>query len=170
MSRFFLLLLAFLAATAVLGDALYKWVDEKGNVHYSDTPHPGAVKVQTPHAQTYASPPTAGSPPVVNDQNTPAAPVYSKLQITQPSDQQTFWNVDSVTVSVDLQPGLQDRDTLTVSVDGQSKSGSSLSQSFDGLTRGEHSATASVINGAGVTVIVASPVIFYIQRGTQKAH
>ena len=170
MSRFFLFLLAFLAATAVLGDALYKWVDEKGNVHYSDTPHPGAVKVQTPHAQTYAPPTTAGTPPVVHDQNTPAAPGYTQLRITAPSDQQTFWNVDSVTVSVDLQPGLQDRDTLTISVDGQSKTGSVLSQTFEGLTRGEHSVAASVTNAAGVTVIAAPPVTFFIQRGTQKAH
>lgn len=170
MRRLFLFLLAFLAATAVLGDALYKWVDEKGNVHYSDTPHPGAVRMSAPHAQTYAPPPTAGTPPVVNEQNTPAAPAYTKLQITQPSDQQTFWNVESVTVSVDLLPGLQDRDTLTISVDGQSKTGNSLTQTFDGLTRGQHSAAATVTNAAGVTVIAATPVTFYIQRGTRKAH
>ena len=169
MSRFLLFLLAFLAATAVLGDVLYKWVDDKGNVHYSDTPRPGAVKVQLPHAQTYAPPPTAANPPAVNDQNTPAAASYTHLQITSPTDQQVFWNVDSVTVSVDLQPGLQGGDTVTLSVDGESKSGS-LSQTFEGLTRGEHSVGASVTNSDGAKVITATPVTFYIQRGTRKTH
>lgn len=169
MSRFFLFVLAFLTATTVLGDVLYKWVDEKGNVHYSDTPRPGAVEVQLPHAQTYTPPPTAGNPPVVNDQNTPAGPTYTQLKITEPVDQQTFWNVQSVTVSVDLEPGLQEGDTLTISVDGESKNGTSLSQSFD-LGRGEHSAAASVTDSAGTTVITAHPVTFYIQRGTRKTH
>ncbi|HLW73471.1 MAG TPA: DUF4124 domain-containing protein [Gammaproteobacteria bacterium] len=170
MSRFFLFLLAFLLATAVLGDALYKWVDEKGNVHYSDTPHPGAVKVQLPHAQTYAPPTNAVTPPVVNAQNAPAAEAYSQLQITAPTDQQMFWNVESVTVSVALEPGLQSGDSLTISVDGQSKSGTALSQTFQDLGRGEHSAAASVTNGDGAKVIAATPVTFFIQRGTRKTH
>ena len=63
------LLLCCLAATAVLGDTLYKWVDSQGNVHYSDKPQPGAQKLTLPKATTYTAP-TAGELPAPQPQLT----------------------------------------------------------------------------------------------------
>jgi|SRR5215469_1166960 len=166
MKRFFLFFLAFLVAGTVLGDALYKWVDEQGNVHYSDKPMPGATKMKTPHAQTFKAPTSNLPTPQPNNSN-PPTPSYTKLAITEPADHATFWNVHSITVSVDLEPGLQSGDTLTLSVDGQSKTGNDSSATFDNLDRGEHSVTASVSNN-GTTVIAATPVTFYIQQARQK--
>ena len=40
----FLLLLALLAGGTVLAAQLYRWVDEKGNVEYRDTPPPASAK------------------------------------------------------------------------------------------------------------------------------
>lgn len=50
MMRWLLLLLAGLALQAHAQGGLYKWVDEKGVVHYSDTPPPGkgGQKLRTP--------------------------------------------------------------------------------------------------------------------------
>lgn len=168
MKRFFLLLPCLLLASAVMGDALYKWVDDKGNVHYSDHPQPGAVKIHVPHAQTFNASVAVvpQNPPPGNDNQ---AFSYKKLAIVSPTADQVFWNVRSVSVSVDLEPGLQPGDTLTISLDGQSKTGGT-SATFDDLDRGEHSATASVTDGSGAKVITAAPVVFYIQKSTQKGH
>jgi hypothetical protein len=46
MMRWILLLLAGLALQANAQGGLYKWVDEKGIVHYSDTPPPGKAGVK----------------------------------------------------------------------------------------------------------------------------
>ncbi|MGE5625491.1 MAG: DUF4124 domain-containing protein [Bacillota bacterium] len=164
MKRISFFLLVLLTAGAALGDAVYKWVDSQGVVHYSDQPVPGAVKVKAPRAQTFTAP-AAGNLPTPNLSNNSGgpAPSYTRLVITAPTDQQTFWNQHSVTVSVDLQPGLQGGDTLTISVDGQSKTGTGMSATFDDLYRGEHSAAASVTSN-GTKVIVATPVTFYIQQ------
>lgn len=172
MKRLFLLLSCLLVTTVVLGDALYKWVDDKGNVHYSDHPQPGAVKLKLPQAQTFNAP-TSAVPVKPSQGNHSQGLSYKKLAIVSPTAEQVFWNVQSVSVSVDLEPGLQAGDTLTISLDGQSKTGTGASATFEGLERGEHSVAASVTDASGAKVITAVPVVFYIQkhnRGSTRAH
>ena len=169
MKRFALFLLAFLAAGAVLGDALYKWVDDQGVVHYSDKPVPGATKMKVPGAQTFNVPKASAlRAPAQNNAPNGGVPGYTQLAITAPTDQQTFSNVHSVTVSVDLEPGLQSGDTLTISVDGKAMTGTATSATFDDLDRGAHTVTATVSSNGNV-VIVAKPVTFYIHQATQKS-
>ena len=154
-----------------MGDTLYKWVDAQGNVHYSDKPHPGATKVHLPHSQTYAAPVIANqSSSTANTDGQAQHQAYSSFQITSPAPDETLWNVQSVTVSVSLQPGLQQGDTITITVDGQSQGpGGSLTATFDGLDRGQHSASA-ILNEANGQTMSATAVTFYIQKATQKAH
>jgi hypothetical protein len=35
---------------------IYKWTDSQGVIHFSDTPHDGAQKLNIPDAQTYSPP------------------------------------------------------------------------------------------------------------------
>jgi glutaredoxin len=44
MGRFFLSVLLLAASSTVLAAQLYRWVDEKGNVEYRDTPPPASAK------------------------------------------------------------------------------------------------------------------------------
>lgn len=165
------LVLSLLVLPVVLGDTLYKWVDEKGNVHYSDKPQPGATKIHLPNAQTFTAPEVAvPAAAMTQDGNQGVQQGYSSFQIASPAPDETFNNVESVTVTVALQPGLREGDQVTITLDGQSQGpGASLSATFNGLDRGQHSAGATLIEASG-QVLTAPSVTFYIHKATQKLH
>jgi hypothetical protein len=152
-------------------DSMYKWVDAQGNVHYSDKPAPGATKIDVPKAPTF-TPPQVAAPEGTHREGVhrgdaspqgPAASGYTAISISSPQDQQTLWNVPSVTVSVSINPGLQPGDSVTITLDGASKVVNGTSATFDDVDRGQHTITASV---GGVT---AQSVTFFIQKtSTQK--
>lgn len=169
MSRLSLILLALLAITSmVAADPLYKWVDDQGNIHYSDKPQPGAQKIEMPKAHTFTAPQVA-TPPDGRDtpSKQPANQGYTEIAIVSPADQEVLWNTTSVEVSVSLVPGLRGGDSVTITVDGNSQTVSATSATFDDLDRGEHTITASVTTRRGA-VLNAKSVTFYIQRSTKN--
>lgn len=169
-----LLLLALFTSLTVLGDTLYKWVDDQGNVHYSDKPQPGATKVHLPKPTTYAAPDVAAPAAQAagsegKNKRAPVARGYNDFEIAAPAADQTYWNVQSVTVTITVQPALHAGDTVTITLDDKSQGpGGSTSATFDGLDRGEHTVHATLTMTGGGTMI-AKPVTFYIQRGTKGA-
>lgn len=170
-ARILSLLLCFSVFTAVSGETLYKWVDSQGNVHYSDKPIPGGTKIHLANPGTYTAPAVAmPERPQQNESQAPAQVGYSDFVITSPSAEQTFSNVDSVTVSVSVAPGLKGGDNITISVDGASQGPSgAMSATFSGLDRGQHTASAILIEADGQT-ISAPPVTFYIQKKAVGMH
>lgn len=168
-----LVFLAFLVLPAVMGATLYKWVDDQGNVHYSDKPHPGATKVHLPSAQTFSAPQTAAPSAGHEDgkgQAEQAQAAYSSFQISSPASDETLSNVHSVTVTVAVEPALQQGDKVTISMDGQSQGpGTALSATFSDVTRGQHTASATLIEANG-QVMDAPAVTFYVRQATQKMH
>jgi len=157
------LFLALMAAAFVAFTApLYKWVDEQGVVHYSDKPVPGATKMQLPAAQTYKAPAASAYPPPAQPEEKKRAQPYDSFIIASPGQDESLWNVTSITVTVSLTPGLQNGDRVTISLDGKSKGPSpNLSATFDNLERGEHVVTATVQTLSGQTQS-APPVKFSI--------
>jgi uncharacterized protein DUF4124 len=169
-----LVLVLFLIPSMGTADTLYKWVDAQGNVHYSDKPAPGATKIDVPKAPTF-TPPAIAQPSNENrsdhrfqnqkssDTQAEAAGGYTSLAISSPKDQETLWNVPSVTVSVNLQPALQPGDSVTITLDGASQTVAGTSATFNDVIRGQHTVTASIGR------ITAAAVTFYIQKtSTQK--
>jgi hypothetical protein len=65
-----LLFLAAIVAVGAIGGTLYKWVDERGVTHYSDTPPPGQ------HSRRTETP--AAKPPATGDAVAPSATDASK--------------------------------------------------------------------------------------------
>lgn len=169
--RILFLFLCFSAFTAVSGETLYKWVDSQGNVHYSDKPIPGATKIHLPTPTTYAAPTvTMPERSLQNNTNQATQEGYSDFAISSPTQEQTFWNVESVTVSVTVSPGLKQGDSITITLDGNSQGPSdSTSATFDGLVRGEHTATATLIEANGQSMS-ARAVTFYIQKKAAGMH
>ena len=184
MRRILPLLLVLLSLTSMVSaDPLYKWVDEQGNVHYSDKPQPGAKKITLPAPSTFT--PAVPAPPSDNPVNSDTrfrnrhsdgnkagdgkqAATYSNFVIDSPKADDVLWNVTSVTVSVSVQPGLQAGDKVTITLDNQVVGPQEqASASFDGLDRGAHTVSAN-LQAADGTVLVAQPITFYIQRATQK--
>ena len=158
MFRSLLLLILAGLTVSVLAGPLYKWVDEQGVVHYSDKPHEGAIKLKLPAAQTYKAPAQGyvAQPPSPKS----SAPGYESFIISSPGKDETLFNVTGVTVAVSLSPGLRGGDTITISVDGQSKGpGTNLTATFENLDRGEHTATAVLRTASGQTI--AAPAISF---------
>jgi Domain of unknown function (DUF4124) len=156
----------FSLSFAVNADAVYKWVDAQGNVHYTDHPLPGAVKVQLPKTQTYQPASADGVPMPSADEAAPQASTtgYQQLEIASPTSKATIWYTDQVPVSVSLTPALRSGDTLTYHLDGQTIGPTSdTSVTFKNVERGEHtvSVTLNAANGASLS---ANPVTFYVRQ------
>src|SRR5688500_686103 len=103
-------LIAFIAMLFMWGSALsttvYKWVDANGVTHYSDQPHPGAIKLEVGAIQTYSAP--AASPdPARARPNAQAGPVYAACELTQPSKDQVYFNVSTISARLRLDPQLR---------------------------------------------------------------
>lgn len=162
-----LLLCGVAVLSAGFGDSLYKWVDERGNVHYSDKPHPGATRLHLPKPTTYAAPAVAA--PNTPSSAPPPQQGYSLFQISEPEQDQVFWNVRDVTVVVSVQPGLQPGDQVTITLDDKTVGPSpSTTATFNDLDRGEHTVRAT-LSGPGGSMS-AKPVTFYIQQATKHMH
>lgn len=161
-----LFILMFCTGLAVHADAVYKWVDDQGNVHYSDHPRPGAQKVQLPKTQTYQPPSTADMPttPAPEASTEITTTGYQQLNIASPASQATLWYVDEVPVSVSLTPALRSGDTLTYHLDGQTIGPTTdASVTFKNIQRGEHSVSVT-LNAANGATLSAGPVTFFVQQ------
>ncbi len=164
----FLILLALvLGAGLAKADAVYKWVDAQGNVHYTDYPRPGAEKVQLPKTQTY-QPPSMTDTPTPTPGASSAAPMtgYKEFTIASPASQANLWYVHEVQVAVSLSPELHSGDTLTYRLDGQSIGPTTqTSVTFKNIARGEHTASVT-LNSANGATLSAGPITFFVHQKT----
>ncbi|HWW20624.1 MAG TPA: DUF4124 domain-containing protein [Steroidobacteraceae bacterium] len=161
-----------LSGGGALATTLYRWVDAQGVVHYSDTPQPGAQKVQVQDAQTYkalpapriATPDSGGSPADDSQGRESAARAY-QCSITAPMPDQSFFSPESVSISVNVVPSLSRGDKLQVTLDGNalpmSRRGGTEVQAPD---RGAHTINATVLSADGKTACTAEPVTFNVER------
>lgn len=166
MWKLVLAIVVALAMGAAVGqsDTVYRWVDAQGNVHYSDHPYPGAIKVTLPQTQTFAPPMTAKArapepPPAA----VPTAD-YSQFALASPANQATLWYVHEVTVAVNLVPQLRPGDTLTYYMDGKTIGPTdATSVTFKDVDRGEHTAFAELhaVNGASMKT---GSITFYVRQ------
>ena len=171
MRRLIAVFLVFLAISSIVAaDPVYKWVDDQGNVHYSDKPQPGAKKIRLAPATTFTAPSAAKSVARVapaQDTRSQQLP-YTDFEITSPEKDAVLWNVTSVAVTVAVTPGsLHDGDQVTITLDGKVQGPMhALTATFADLERGEHTVSASLQETDG-TVMIAKPVAFFIQHSTK---
>jgi hypothetical protein len=167
--------LGLLAATAFADNGgrttVYKWVDAKGIVHYSDQPHPHAQKLEIQGAQTFSAPAVPLTPSDSGSQPAePSGPAYQSCVIAQPADQQMLMNVYSATAVVQTSPPLRRGDGVHLFVDGKQMPGPGPSFTFK-VYRGQHSVQAVIEDGTGQIVCETSTVTFYVhQPSIQNPH
>jgi hypothetical protein len=162
--------LTCLGAGSAHATTLYKWVDAQGVVHYSDTPQPGAQKIQIQSAQTYSAPKPAKTTPTTSASNSRSAdstaPGTYQCQVVSPTAEQAFVDPDSVPIAVAVTPALTGTDRLVVTMDGTpvqvSPSGQALVPSPE---RGAHTISASV-QGADGSTTCSTSVTFNVQRSS----
>jgi Domain of unknown function (DUF4124) len=168
-SLFALLLGVVLGAVAAptLATTLYKWVDEHGVTHYSDTPVPGAERLQVVGAQSFhATPATGGGAQ-------PAAPKndvrdgYTRVEIVSPQDGAVFINEGgNVDVTAAIEPPLITGHQVWFVVDGSRLDGlppMATSASLD-LPRGTHNVSVTVTDATGHEVANSPGVSFTIRE------
>ena len=157
-----------LACASTFAATVYKWVDEKGVVHYSDQPHPDAQKIDVKSAQTFESTGVTSTSSSANS-NAPAAGPYRACTIARPENDEVFLNTDTVSAQVRLNPQLRDGDQLTFSLDGKTvQNGGSTSATLK-VERGSHSLTAAIEDVDGKTMCTTSPVTFHVRQPSVKA-
>jgi len=157
---------------AVPATTLYKWVDAQGVVHYSDTPHEGAEKIQISGAQTFHSTPVPSAAAPNPAPGSASTARYSSCSIVEPANDAGLYAPESVAVTVQTTPALQAGDTITASVDGQSLGTLSAGGAHFQIPqpeRGTHTVTAVVRDSDGTVQCTASPVSFSVQRPSVNA-
>jgi hypothetical protein len=164
------------------GAEVYKYVDDRGVVHYTDKPPPGAKKADLPELQTYSSDPAAAEspvagPPVTNpaaDTGTVTLPpeaaalgFYSSVKIVSPTPDQTYHTADAqVTAAASVEPELQASQghRLVFYVDGAARppEPGQTSLVLQGLERGTHQVSAAVLDDQGQVLRQSPPVSFHM--------
>lgn len=172
--RHWLILCGVLVLSTTVYADIYKWVDEKGVVHYSDTPKPGSTPVVLPSPQSYQSDPNLKS--AMGDQpqsGTPATPTrqYQSLKIVKPQPEETVRNNSGdVEVVVSSEPPLQAGDKLVVLLDGKAagEPQAGTSMTLQNVDRGTHQLQIHVVDMQGKTLNTSDPVTFFMHRAIMQ--
>lgn len=158
------LALMFVLISGLASAELYRWVDEKGKVHFSDTaPNKKAEKYTPPPILTVP----AGSDSFSFKKRTAPKHKYEHISITAPAND-TVYTPDqtSVTVSIDLAPSLNRGAShrLAFYLNGTLHGEGQTSYTLNNLPRGSYTASASVLDKKGNKVIGSDGVTFHVQR------
>ena len=162
----FLLLGVALAASAA---DIWRWRDADGVVHYSDTPVPGAELVKvggSPPPADVAVPETAVAEAPAE---APARPPvrYTRCAVTQPPNDESYFAVDSVSVSLAVEPYLQQGHRIEVLVNGAPNAEwpeAAVNHSLTGLFRGSYALTVRVVDANGRAVCSGPVSNFHIRQ------
>ena len=163
-----LLILLFLAAVALPAMDTYTWVDENNERHWSDQPHPGADKIELTVAEWL---PGAAAPGGAQRHALAGhgrrIRLRAAVRSAQPSADQVYFDVDAVTISVQLAPGRRGGDVISVTVDGSSVAPASAGGTeftLAPIDRGTHVAAAAVRDASGRTLCTAPAVTFHVRQ------
>lgn len=170
--RKWLILLSTTLITTASGTPAWTWTDADGQVHFSDRPVPGARQVELTGAQGFGAPAArpAPSPGPSGARPTAAAQAaYRSVEITNPTEQQTLWNIGTVlNVQVETDPPLQLGHRVDIILDGQRRNldGGSLQVTLDEVYRGAHTLQAVIIDSDGTEVMRSPTRTFFVQQNS----
>jgi hypothetical protein len=158
------------ASTWAAGATVYKWVDEKGIVHYSDQPHPSAQQLEVKSAQTYEATTPAASAPS-SSSAAPSAAAYGTCELFRPENDEVFMNTDTVVAKLRLDPQLRAGDKVAIGVDGRRQANQPTSGTDFALTveRGTHSVIAVIEDATGKEVCRSAAVTFHVRQPSRQA-
>ncbi len=164
----FLILLVSFCFSASAG--IFKWVDDKGVVHYSDKEQNGSEEINLPAAVTYS--PSATGAATSRKAKSKKQQGYTEMSIVQPKMNETLRvSTGDVQVRIDLKPGLVSGDSITIYLDGKVliKGSRQTSVTLTNLDRGSHTLRATVFGKDGNAKISSKSIIFHLQREALKA-
>jgi hypothetical protein len=166
-----LIVMVAVVAAPALAQEMYRWVDEHGTVHYSDTPRDGAERVQLRPLPTYDG--RAGEPRVEPAPDAAAddpALGYTAIRIVAPEDDAAIWATGGgMTVQVETVPALQAGHGIVLWLNGDALPGmpvSSTTTSISGLNRGTHTLYAAVVDADGYQQIESPAITFHVLQAS----
>jgi len=170
-TRSIFILAGMLAVSVALADTAYKWIDEDGVVHYSDRPREGAQLVELDGLSRPTGARLSRNRPrnAAADIVAPTAAFrYQSLSVASPGPEETLWNIEGVlTVTVELDPGLQTGHQVRVYFDGGSpKIVGGQSFQLEEVYRGVHNIQVEIIDSTGKLMIRSQTNRFYVQQNT----
>jgi hypothetical protein len=175
MKEFFPLLLLITASFSVHA-GIYKWVDENGEVIYSDKPRTENMKEHTPPALQI----TPAIKPKPKTEETVEAPVavtsYTKFDITSPVNDETIRDAaGSFGVKLALEPALDVTagHYINLQIDGKTRVSKTTKQDINlkFIDRGSHSISAEIRDVTGKLLKASNSVTIHLHRTStlQKA-
>lgn len=159
-------------AAAPSNNVLYKSVDAKGNITYTDKPPANSASEALKMPSTNTMP---MAPPVVNvkrkegegEGDKEKGPVeYTRFEIVSPAnDEMLGQDVDMVTISAVLEPGLQEGHTVQLFYNGKPVGNpGDLSFSIEGLERGTYTVEAKIFDQQKRVIKSAPKIQFHVRR------
>ena len=170
-TRTILVLLGLFMVTAAVADT-WTWTDEEGVVHYSDRPHPGAVRVVIDESSAGKSRAPSRNAAASDENETAAAAApfrYESFEVASPGAEETLWNIEGVlNVSLALSPALQSGHQVRVYFDGNPQIVSGTRFQLEEVFRGVHNLQAEVLDETGKMMIRTRTNRFYVQQSTVR--
>ena len=149
--------------------AVYRSVDEEGNVTFTDQPSKGSERVKIPSLPTFTPPPMprfSPTPTVTEEAN---KAIYEKFSIARPENDLAFWdNEGFVDVELLLEPGLQTGlgHKVVIYMVGEPATSpmDAMNFRFKDVDRGTHTLAAKVVDSDGKVLMNTGDVIFHLKR------
>lgn len=168
--RSLLLIAIGLFAAAAAATEVYRWVDDQGQVHFSDRPREGAERVEIRPQTELGTPEFQRRPRRDPAEETEAEEPfrYRSLEILSPSQEEVLWNIEGqLDVSMRLEPRLQQDHSVELLLDGEPVEGlepGSLQVRLSEVYRGVHVLKANVRDRNGQVLIESQPRTFAVQQ------
>lgn len=164
-----LLALALVALGPTAFGAIYKHVDEKGRITYSDQPpHTDAKTVELAPTNTVKTVKPAPAPTPAKASATPAAVSYRSVSLNGPEDGTQLRNPDGpVTVGVSSDPPLQPGHRYVILHNGQPANGEASTLVIPAIERGTHTFTGQVVDASGKVLIQSETRKLHVHRVSQ---
>lgn len=155
---------------------VYKLVDDKGNVTYTDqVPADGSPPMQLPELSVIATDYAAaasGDVDVATDDTTAGGPtprelrgMYRDFHINRPAPQETIWGTDSpVVVGWGSATALLPEMSVRLFVNGQPQANTRDSMVALTLERGDYQIYAELLDARGRRVVVTPTVMFFLKQ------
>lgn len=165
----FVLVAGLLLACGNANAAVYKTVDEQGNIIYTDDPNSKGKAVDLPPLSTVPPSTNATEKPGKIPAEADRSARYQAVTVVSPTQDGTVRdNPGQVSVKVQVAPALDSKagDRIQYLLDGKPQGEPSTSDTvtFNNVDRGEHTVQAVVIDAAGKELKRSAAVRFYLHR------
>jgi hypothetical protein len=166
--RFVLLLFALGALGAIARADVYRWVDDEGNVIFSDAPRAGAEKIELKPTTIIPGRPVDATVEEGAFDSVPEPRPYSKVTVVAPAADETLRDQQTVAVDVSTEPALQVDfgHKIQLFVDGAAFGAPTAAGHFSLPTveRGTHQLAAAVVDASGAELARSTTSVFHLHK------